>query len=1145
MREEDDMQENAGMAANGARSALLRRLALSVALALAVVAPAWAQSFLGTVRGTVVDPQGAAVAGATILVVDEATGVPRSGVTDSQGRFEAANLRPGTYRVEVVTTNFKKAERTGVLLKASAIALVDIKLELGALTETVTVSAEAQNNITLESQAIARGLDEQQLRDLPRNSRDIQSFLLLNPNVLGGFDDIQFLGGRTYGVSYIQDGQTSTDAIFGTVGNSAPGLDAISEMEVLSNSYSAEYGGLAGVVVTTKRGGNNFRGTGFYDFNSSGLNALTYNEKQAGSVRGDPNSDTHSHRWGASLGGPLISGKTFFHASYEGSNNKAIYGGGHANVPTAAMRNGDFSATTIALKDPLTGLPFPGNVIPADRIDPAAKNILNFFYPLPNQGTLSTGMGVYQQFVPETQNRQRADLRIDHEASKNDSLFLRGSYQHRDPNAVQFNGGTALTNLGVRDTRLNTATVIAGWTRIISNTTVNEFRAGYNSDKKNQRSTFNVVQVNSQLGLENLDFVTPERAGFPDFTLQGGSSNTRPTNIAAGGVNADRTVNQNSFSISDNLSWITGGHSLKAGALWTRNSAVDGRGRGVGGGGEYRFTGSQTGNALGDMLLGIPSRDGGNTTNRGDTDGYSNDFAVFLQDDWKVGRDLTVFLGLRYELQGAWHENSGILGNFLPTDGGHHVVPNQDVAALLPPGVIDLGRTQIASDIGLPDTLINTDKNNFSPRVGFAWRLGSDNKTVLRGGFGLFHPTVAIQGIRDAMASNMFRYSITHTGTTLSQGISSGTASVDPTNYGAGGIDPNLKSPDIYQYNLTLERELPGDLGLRLSYLGSTMRGLLINPLVNSIPPSTTFFDPTNPVDRQRLPLPLYNINYTGQTRNGGSGQFNALQVELLRRYRNGLALNIAYTLAHSDSNAPDSGNSSVGVVPFNLYDLELDRGPDPNVVKHRVVANATWDIPVGHGRSHGSSMPGWANALFGGWTVSTLFQARTGNNLTPFFYGYYSTSPWNTGASLDGLGNAFCCAWRPDQISNPNSGGSRDQFFNQQAYAMPAPGVLGNAKKGSLLGPGTWVVNFAFYKDIVAKEKFKVQFSALLDNAFNHPQFFIPYGTESGFAQLDDWLFSQDPNNGTTGVLGADPVDNKEGFAPGRVFRLGLRVTF
>ena len=227
----------------------------------------------------------------------------------------------------------------------------------------------------------------------------------------------------------------------------------------------------------------------------------------------------------------------------------------------------------------------------------------------------------------------------------------------------------------------------------------------------------------------------------------------------------------------------------------------------------------------------------------------------------------------------------------------------------------------------------------------------------------------------------------------------------------------------------------------------------------------------------------------------------------------------------------------------FDPYDIEKDRGPDPNVVKHRVVMNATWEVPFGKGRSHGADMPGWANALFGGWTVSSLFQARTGNNLTPFFSSFYTTSPWNTGKPLDGLGNFFCCAWRPDQVGDPASGGSREAFFNQAAYALPAEGQLGNAKKGSLLGPGTWVVNFAFYKDIVQRDRFKLQLTALLDNAFNHPQFFTPYG--DGFAQLDSFLIDGDANNGTTGVLGEGSINNVEGFAPGRQFRLGIRATF
>lgn len=1137
------MRDASFVARRGMRSAPPWGLPLLLALTLALSAgPAFAQSFLGTIRGTVTDPQGAVVQGAKILIVDEATGVPRSVDTDAQGRYEAVNLRPGTYRIEVVTTSFKKEEKTGVLLRAASTALVDIRLELGSVTETVTVSGEAISNTTLDSQAIARGLDEQQLRDLPRNSRDIQSFLLLNPNVLGGFDDIQFLGGRTYGVSYIQDGQASTNAIFGTVGNSAPGLDAISELQVLSNSYSAEYGGLAGVVVTTKRGGNSYRGTAFYDFNSSGLNALTYNQKLSGVERSDPNTDTHENRWGASFGGPIATGKTFFHASYEGSNSKAIFGGGRATVPTAAMRAGDFRGTTITVKDPLTGEPFPGNVIPADRIDPSAQKIMSFFWPLPNQGTLASGYGVFQEFVPKTRNRNRADLRFDHEATPNDSIFVRGSYQHYDPNAITFEAGNALTNLPILARKLDTATVIGGWTKIFSSTVVNEFRAGYNYDKSERQSTFTAAEVAGELGLENAPSLGADRLGFPGFQFTGGSSSTRPGNIADAARAVDRTIRQNAFSISDNVSWVTGGHSLKAGGLFTHNTARDGFGIGVNFRGRYQFNGARTGNAFGDFLLGLPRQVQDQVSNRGPLDGSSNDVAAFVQDDWKVGKDLTVFLGLRYEIVGVWHESDNTLANWSPEEGGYHVVPNQEIAAKLPPGLIALGRTRTADQLGVGDGLIHTDKNNFSPRVGFAWRMGADSQTVLRGGFGLFHPTVAVQGVRDLLATNEFRYVNTTRGSSLQKGYSTGSAFVDAADFGNQGIDPNIQSPDIYQYNLTLERKLPGDMGLRVSYIGSTMRKLLVDRDTNTLQASTTHFDPET--DLARLPLYPYGY-YADNVRNTGSGQFHAGQIELLRRWRSGLALNIAYTLAHSDSNAPDSGNSSLGVVQFDPYDIEKDRGPDPNVVKHRVVMNGTWDIPVGHNRQHGANMPGWANALFGGWTVSTLFQARSGNNLTPFFSSFYTTSPWNTGKPLDGLGNNFCCAWRPDQIGDPSSGGTRDAFYSQAAYGLPADGKLGNAKKGSLLGPGTWVVNFAFYKDIVSKQRFKLQLSALLDNAFNHPQFFVTYGSDSGFAQLDSFLIDGDANNGTAGVLGADTINNIEGFAPGRVFRIGLRATF
>ncbi len=1136
----------------GVRPALPRFVLFALLALLGVAAAVSAQSVLGTIRGTVTDPQGGVVAKASVLITDENTGVPRTVETDAEGRFEALNLRPGSYRVEIITTSFKKYEATHVLLRAAGAARVDATLELGGIQETVSVSAEARSDIVIESPAVSRGLDEQQLRDLPRNSRDMQDFLLLNPNVLGGSDDMQFLGGRTYGVSYVQDGQASTNAIFGTVGNSAPGLDSISEVQVLSNSYSAEYGGLAGVVVTTKRGGNSYRGTVFYDFNSNALNALTYNQKyglseeELAGLRSDPNADTHEHRWGGSFGGPLVQNKTFFFATYEGSNDKAIYGGGTATVPTAAMRAGDFSGASFTIKDPLTGLPFENNVIPAGRLDPAAQKAMDFYYPLPNAGTLANGFGRYRQFVPQTRKRQRADLRIDHELNSKNSLFIRGSYQHRDPRSITFEGNNnSLTNLPILVSKLDTAAVIGGWTKIFSPTVVNELRVGYNYDNSKRQSNFVAEDMSRAWGLDTApSLLGTGKLGFPSFTFTGSN---RPTNMTDASRNVDRTLKQNAFSVSNATTFVLGGHSIRAGGLWNRNTARDGFGIGINYRGLYQFSGTaagSTGNAFADFLIGnVSNRARDQYTARGPLEGHSDDFALFAQDDWRVGRDLTVFLGLRWEVVGMWSENGNLIANWVLADGGHHVVPNAEVASKLPPGLQDLGRTWIASEKGYPNTLVNADKSNFSPRVGFAWRPGGNDKTVLRGGFGLFHPTVAVQGIRDLLATNEFRYYQDYKNAPMDHIFTQGTSSVDPTAFGNQGIDPNLQSPNIYQYNLTLEREIGADLGVRVSYIGSTMRKLLTDIDYSWLQPNTDPFDINDPDQlAARLQYAPYGT-WQDVTENNGEGQLHAVQLELNRRWRSGLAFNVAYTYAHSDATVPDTGNSTIGVALYNRWNPEADRGPDPNVVKHRVVANATWDIPFGKNRKHGSSMPGWADALFGGWTVSTIFQARTGLNLTPFFSGYYSNNPWNTGRPLEGLGGCFCEAWRPDQIGDPNTPQTRDQWFDQAAYVIPGPGQFGNAKKGTIEGPGTWVVNFSIFKDIIAKDRFRLQVTALLDNAFNHPQFFPAYGSD--FVSLTSYLADGDPNNGVTGVLGGDTIGNAELFSTGRQVRIGIRATF
>jgi len=1130
------------------RRALLQLLALTWIAAAA--APAAAQTTLGAIRGTVSDQQQGIVPGATVVATDESTNVAREALTDAQGLFEIPNLRPGTYTVTATLAGFKKAQTTGVVLRAASIVRTDLHLEVGGLENVITVSAEGQNNITLESQSIARGLDEQQLRDLPRNSRDIQDFLTLNPNIVGGFDGIQFLGGRTYGASYIQDGQPSSAGIFGELSNAAPGLDAISEVQVLSNSYSAEYGGLAGVIVSTKRGANRVHGTSFTDFNSDELNALTYAQTLTGAERNDPNADTHEYRYGASLGGPIVQDRTFFFGNYEGSRLKQLGGGAQAVVPTAALRTGDFSGTSIVVRDPATGAPFPGNRIPADRIDPAARRVLDFFYPQPNQAATSNGgFGTYRQILPLSRNRERADGRIDHELTGKDSIFVRGSWQNRSPDAFTFestgaNGGNGLTNLGLLDQNSKAITLATGWTRIWSGTVVNEFRGGYSLDERHRKSRFVAGDVGSGFGIE----VPPLAAlapGFPQFQF---SAPNRPSSVQDQRQNTFRDLRQASFSLSSSTTWLKGPHSMKFGGIYTRNYAKDGYSTGANNSkGQYNFTGFATGNSYADFLLGLPNTVVEQRNTRGDQpmDTFSNDWALFVQDDWKVGARLTAFLGLRYEVVGAFVDRNDIYANFVPTDGGHHIVPTTQIGALLPPGAVALGRTLTADQAGVGRSLIKTDRNNVSPRAGFAYRLGSDNKTVVRGGFGIFHPTGAAQGARDIMSRNPFRYSITNRRATLQHGFSTGTQD-SSLSFGNQGLALGLQSPDIYQYNLTFERELPGNIGGRVSYIGSTMRKLLVNRDFNTVKASGVELGNVDedPDAHARLPFPTYGT-FMDITDNNGEGQFNALQFELQRRFKGGLAVNAAYTLAGSDSNAPDSGNSTIGVVQFDPYDIERDRGPDPNVVRHRVVMNSTWQIPVGRGRSFGGTMPVWADAIIGGWTLSSIFQARSGPNLTPFFsYGTDPVFPANTGRALDGVGQ-FGEAWRPDVTGDPNIGGPRDQFFDVTKYSLPAPGTLGNAKKGSLKGPGTWIVNLAFYKDIVRTKGVTVEVTALLDNAFNHPQFFVPsLGTE-GFVDITDFLLNGDLANGTTGVLGADTVGNSEGFSSGRVVRFGLRMRF
>ncbi len=1126
---------------------LARRLAvgpgwrqrLATALILVTVpALVAAQSTLGVIRGTVFDPQRQVVPGAVVLITDEDTGVPRVVEANAVGDFEAVNLRAGSYRVEVSAPGFKPLQLNNVVLRAGETVRADAPLELGANTEEVVVQASTEA-IQLESQAISGTITAKQLENLPRSSREFSDFLYLDPNVVGDVSGagggFQFLGGRTYGVSFVQDGQRSTGGLFGNIGSSSPNIDAISEIKVLSNSYSAEYGGLAGVVVTTRRGLGRYSGSGFVDFNSDELNARTFTQASAGLSRNDPTFDTNLKRWGGSLGGPIVKNRTFFFGAYDGSSSRGSTFSSFATVPTAAMRNGDFSGTTLAIRDPLTGQPFPGNVIPANRIDPGSKAIMDFFWPQPNQTPLANGYGRHRAPINTQNERQRYDLRVDHELAANSSIFVRGSWQQQDPQTTPEN--TFYPQLGFQDRRITGRTVASSWTHVFSSRLVNELRAGINRDRSNRRSPFNAGEMADRFGFE-IPEAGRARFGYQSYNFQGSNS---PSIIRDQRQNSLRDLKTDSFSIADTFTFVTTRHSTKIGGLYARTQVLDGFSAGANeGSGEYRFNGSFSGNSLPDFLLGLPFESFRQINTRGDAplEAASSEFAIFAQDDWRVSSRLTLFLGVRYELLGNFVEKNDLLINFDQATGSL-ILPNADIFNYLDPAAQATVPTKLASDLGLGRSLVNTDKNNISPRVGFAYRLDESNKTVLRGGAGLFYPTQAAQGIRDALSRAPFRYSVRRQNPVYHQAFSTGTPITTP-GFGVNGVDPNLESADVFQYNVTLERELPGHLGVRATYMGSRLKKLLVNRDVNTVRPSTVPFDLDNPADLQRLPYPNLGT-FLNMVLNAGSGRFDAMQLEVRRPMTRGLSFQVAYTLSYSDSNAPDLGNSSLGVIQYDPYNLEADRGPDPNIPRHRVVANAVWEVPVGRARTFGASMPAWADALAGGWTVSAIAQARTGAFLTPYFgYGTDPEFPANTGKAYDVI-NSFGEAWKPDVIGNPTGPRRPDEWYNLAAFALPAPGTTGNAKRGIITGPGTWVVNLGLYKDIFRMHGLRAEFRATFDNLLNHPQFSI--APASGMLDLSPYLIDGLTEDGVMNTM--NEISSVENFALGRRITLGVRVVF
>ncbi len=1204
---------------------------------------------LGTIRGTVTDSTGAIISGATVTVTDALTNTARETRTNSQGNYEMFGLKPGMYKVVITAVGMSKKEITDIVLSGSDTVSADAVLKVSAAQESVVVTMEAPA-INTEDQTISQTLNNTEVVELPRDSRNVYTFLYLNPNVTQGAADgsFKFIGAQSYGASFSLDGQRSNGGIFGEPTSSQPSLEAVGEINLLTSDFSAEYAGIANVRVSTRRGGADYHGSAFYNNKNSALAAWTLDDKNGAANFSPttfqskyPNPYFNFNDIGGSLGGPLhLLKKTWFFAAYERNYAVSPTKISSTTIPHPSLYTGDFSALNDSAKplvpagvtltsqeiatntipdtnpnDPPGSLRFV--TIPSRLLNPDVQKLVDTYFPKiglsapinPANGRIPGG---YQTILSGNSTQDIGTLRLDHDFSERNHLYgvYNASAQSNATNAVV----SPYTGLGLTKNDRRNNTVSLSYTRAFRDTVVNEVRGGFNRQSLLRHSNTTLGGFLSSIGFDQSDIdaygsvVGPfalSTFGHPAISF----SNTFAT-FTNGGRNTFRPLDQNLVTFGDTLTWIVGKHDFRMGGDVVRNAAVDGFALNRGNPrGSMTYSGTGT-NPFTRFLLGLPPTSVSYVLQpRPAMDVHNWEHGYFFQDTWKVTSKVTMNLGLRYELITPFIDQNDLIANFdpnyvNPTTGqlGRFVIPSTKTLKYLDTRITTFGYV-LAQDsgLGVGRGVVRMDKTDFSPRIGVAYRLGA--KSVIRGGYGIYYPTSAAQGIRDPIATNPFNQSIGKRGTTApldpwpdatTHGISpitGGTITSGPGGTPAVNVVPfGLHQPRIHQYNATFEREIGWGSAVRFSYLGATMHGLIAGKDLNELQPSdlpfgtnvvddngnpTGICDPFNNgdcgisnADAQRYRFPALG-DFVLSYGNYGHAQSNAIQTQIEHRFSRGLMFNFSYTFLDQKSTALDTGNSSLGGITYNQFQPDSDYGVDGYVSRHRVVAYGIYDLPVGRGRPYGSSMSRWADAIVGGWQTTFNMFAKSGTGFTPFWTcdDCGSVEPGNIGiTSLDAVGDFNAePSFRPVILSNNFNQKTGDQIWNPAAFGLPSVGPdvftqAGVAKRNMLWGPGTWGVNLGLHKDFHFTDRVNAQLGADVDNIFNHP-LLSPNSDAGGGGGVFAWLGSFNVRvDQTTGkLLPLDPADvtpntdfgrlissfTQEGIDNRRTVRLRLRITF
>src|SRR5215475_3320 len=1056
------------------------------------------QAVTGSFVGNITDAGGASVGGAKITITEINTGIARAVVTGADGGYVMPYLPPGTYRVEIEKSGFKRFATTDIRLATGQAVRVDAALEVGQITETTEVTTTS-SLLQTESADVSQSFEQKRIAELPINGRNFQSLIALIPgaapptSTIGTFDNpqgtqfFQVNGQNNSANNYQIDGVDNNEPLLGLVVQIPP-AEAIQQFSVSTSNYDAEFGRAVGAVVnvTTRPGTNQFHGSLYEFHNNSAFKARNYfqlNRSSDGKIH-IPNAI--KNQFGGTFGGPVIKNRTFFFGDYQGQYQRIGRVPVIQTVPTEAFRNGDFSALPAAsiIWDPTSGADptqraaFPGNKIPSNRISPVALNILKFL-PLPNLSGFANNY--LPPAIPFSLDTHSFDVRMDHQFSDKMNFFAKYNYfqsSMSDPGVFGDAAGPTAINdpNALASGKGRNQVVTLNLTRSFSSTLTTEARFGFTRYFTNAQGPGNDQELSKAVGISGSNEPDPAHKGLALIAIEGypviGMSTNMPT------INGD-----NIFNWVNNWTKVSGYHTFKWGIDIRRfrmdRLQIQGASS-FGPRGRFNFNSgvalkqgapAQTNtfaNAFASFLLGLPDQIGRAVFTTTPTNRTTNLF-FFGQDTWQITPKLTLNLGLRYEIYTP-------ITSRLPAGQGNY---DPETNNLLVAGVGD-----VSLSAG-----VKTDWNNLAPRVGFAYRFGDKDHNVIRGGFGISYFTARF-GFTGGTLSTSFPVIADQTigaaNDFKADGVISNIPAFTPVPIPSNGIinpAPNIglfaipfenNLPMVLSYNLTAQREVAPGLSVELGYVGNRGYNQPYNRQLMASQPGTGL---------QGVPLfQKFGRTATTTLRAYGVDSFyNALQASVEKR----LARNVSFTAAYTWSRSIDytSNNGGLGnplVLEFNKAVSDFDR-------THSFTLSHTVELPFGPGQKYLSKGP--AAVILGGWQANGIFQAFSGR---PF-----SVSMSN--AQLNGGPNN---AQRPNQLRYPAiSGlvGPGAQWFDVTAFAAPAPNRFGTAGRNTLRGPNLVNYDFSVFKSFAITESKRLEFRTEFYNLTNTPHFNQPSGNFSG----------------------------------------------